>query len=223
MFENLFKKNSIKKITKVMPFALVKAMGNKRIYSVDEVSEVFSSKFKYDHNIEYAFAMFCSAADFKALNLGLDHNKLRNDVAKKCFGSWPHFTFKTLLNYSFRSQAITFNVNGGYNADGSFREHQKVFGISYKSFFIISWVIISLLLFLYGMALWDNPKGIELSGGGGGKGLIIFLPLILLAILLTPILGGKASSIVLLLTSVAILFWVVKIYKKKPHRNVKES
>jgi len=107
MFGFLFKKNSIPKIARVMPKALIDAFDKKDFYPSDEVKNVFESKFKYEHNIEYAYAMFCSQADFdqKSNKYAVESSylDLRLAVSKKCFSSWPRFNFDSLLAYSQNS------------------------------------------------------------------------------------------------------------------------
>jgi len=113
MFGALFKKNSIPKIARVMPPALIEAYEKKNFYSLDEVKSSFEDEFKYEHNIEYAFAMFCAQPDFEELNLESTYDDLRIDVSKKCFGSWPLFNFESLLAYSQNSGVGGFAGAGG--------------------------------------------------------------------------------------------------------------
>ena len=100
MFGTLFQKNSISKIARVMPPVLIEAYEKNNFYSLDEVKSSFENEFKYEHNIEYAFAMFCTQPDFEKLNLEVTYDELRLDVSTKCFGSWPRFNFESLLVYS---------------------------------------------------------------------------------------------------------------------------
>jgi len=113
----LFNKNSIPKIARVLPPVLIDEFEKQIFYSIEEVKSVFNSEFKTDHNIEYAFAMFCSETDFEELNLESTYSDLRNDVSKKCFGSWPRFNFESLLDYSRRS---TIGGDGSFGGDGGF-------------------------------------------------------------------------------------------------------
>jgi hypothetical protein len=114
MFEFLFKKNSISKIVRVMPKELIDTYDKKDFYSPDEIKIVFDAKFKYDHNIKYAYAMFCSQNDFdqkaNKQDIELSYLDLRLDVSKKCFSSWPRFNFDSLLAYS---QSSGFDGGGG--------------------------------------------------------------------------------------------------------------
>jgi hypothetical protein len=116
MFGFLFKKNSIPKIVRVMPKALIDTFNKKDFYNPDEVKNVFDSKFKYDHNIKYAYAMFCSQADFEQISnkhdIELNYSDLRFDVSKKCFSSWPRFNFDSLLAYS-QSSGVGFGGGEG--------------------------------------------------------------------------------------------------------------
>jgi hypothetical protein len=96
----MFKKNSIAKIARVLPPALIEAFDKQDFYSAEEVKKIFESEFKYEHNVKYAFAMFCSQHDFEELNLESTYSDLRTDISKKCFGSWPRFNFDSLLAYS---------------------------------------------------------------------------------------------------------------------------
>jgi len=109
----MFKKNSIAKIVRVLPFTLIESFDKKDFYSAEEVKKVFESEFKYEHNIEYAFAMFCLQPDFEELNLDSIYGDLRTDVSKKCFGSWPRFNFDSLLAYSQSSGVGGFAGAGG--------------------------------------------------------------------------------------------------------------
>jgi len=117
MFNFLFKKNSIAKIARVMPKALIKAYEKQSTYSISEVSDVFNNKFRYPHNIEYAYAMFCSQADFdlEVINnkLPFNYSSLRKDVSKKCFSNWPRFNFDSLLAYSESTAGGTGGGDGG--------------------------------------------------------------------------------------------------------------
>ena len=54
----MFNKNSITKIARLLPPALIDAFEKKNFYSPEEVMSVFDSKLKTEHNIEYAFALF---------------------------------------------------------------------------------------------------------------------------------------------------------------------
>jgi len=112
MFD-MFNKNSITKIARVLPPALIRSFEKKNFYSIEEVKSIFNIELKTEHNIEYAFAMFCSQSDFEELNLEFTYSGLRTDVSKKCFGNWPRFNFDSLLDYSRNA------VMGGGGAFGS--------------------------------------------------------------------------------------------------------
>jgi hypothetical protein len=116
---DMFNKNSINKIARLLPPALIDAFDKQNFYSTEEVKSVYNSELKTEHNIEYAFAMFCSQPDFEELHLDSTYNDLRTDVSKKCFGSWPRFNFESLLDYSRRS-TMTGDVGGfvGDSGDG---------------------------------------------------------------------------------------------------------
>lgn len=111
----LLNKNSIPKIARVMPPALIDTFEKQSFYSAEEVKSVFNKEFNIEHNIEYAFAMFCSQHDFEKLDLESTYSALRTEVSKKCFGSWPRFNFETLLDYSRRP---TMFGDGGFGGDG---------------------------------------------------------------------------------------------------------
>ena len=117
MFSFLFKKNSISKIARVMPKALINTFAKQDSYSINEVTDVFENKFKYSHNIEYAYAMFCSQSSYedqaKKSGFALSYASLRLDVSKKCFSNWPRFNFDSLLTYSQGS-----GVGDGGGGDG---------------------------------------------------------------------------------------------------------
>ena len=113
MFD-MFNKNSIPKIARVLSPALIGAF-EKQSFSPEEVKSVFDSELKTEHNIEYAFAMFCSQPDFEELNLEPTYNGLRTDVSKKCFSSWPRFNFDSLLDYS---KNATMGGGGAFGGDG---------------------------------------------------------------------------------------------------------
>lgn len=112
----MFNNNSIPKIARVLPPALVDVFEKQNFYSTEEVKSVFDSELKTEHNIEYAFAMFCSQPDFEELNLESTYSDLRTDISKKCFGSWPRFNFESLLDYSRRSTMG--GDGGGFGGDG---------------------------------------------------------------------------------------------------------
>lgn len=109
----IFNKNSIARIARKLPPALVTAFDQQNYYSAEEVKSVFEQELKTDHNVDYAFAMFCSEQDYKALHLEFTYKDLRLNVSKKCFGSWPRFNFQSLLDYSHRS-----SIGGGGVGDG---------------------------------------------------------------------------------------------------------
>jgi hypothetical protein len=112
----IFNKNSITKIARVLPPALIEGFDKQSFYSAENVKNVFDGELKTEHNIEYAFAMFCSQSDFEVLNIESTYSDLRTEVSKKCFGSWPRFNFDSLLDYSRRS---TMGVDGGaFGGDG---------------------------------------------------------------------------------------------------------
>ena len=116
MLRNTFTENSIIKIARVLPLALIESDEKHPHYSIEYVKGIFKSKFKYEHNLEYAFAMFCSQQDFEELNLDSNYNDLRKDVSKNCFEGWPRFNFDSLLDYSRRSMIN--GDSGGYAGDG---------------------------------------------------------------------------------------------------------
>ncbi len=64
MFWSLLKKNSIPKMARVMPSALIEGFDKKDLYSFDEIKNAYAYKFKYEHNIEYAYARLCSQLYF---------------------------------------------------------------------------------------------------------------------------------------------------------------
>ena len=107
----MFKKNSVKKIAKTIPLMLVETYEKQDFYSAEQVKSTFDSAFKYEHNLAYAFAMFCTQAEFDSLSLNESYETLRLDVAKKCFGSWPRFNFNSLLDYARNAKA---NGDGGF-------------------------------------------------------------------------------------------------------------
>nr|WP_216020613.1 DUF6559 family protein [Colwellia sp. E2M01] len=100
-----------------MPKALIKAFDKQSSYSIDEVTDVFNNKFKYPHNIEYAYAMFCSQSSYEEqtqnLASSLSYSSLRLEVSKKCFSNWPRFNFDSLLMYSQGS-----GIGDGGGGDG---------------------------------------------------------------------------------------------------------
>jgi hypothetical protein len=55
---DMFNKNSINKIARLLPPALIDAFDKQNFYSTEEVKSVYNSELKTEHNIEYAFAMF---------------------------------------------------------------------------------------------------------------------------------------------------------------------
>jgi hypothetical protein len=113
---DMFNKNSVTKIARVLPARLIQAYEKQNYYTAEEVKRVFDSELKTEHNFEYALAMFCSQPDFEALNLESTYSDLRAVVSKKCFDSWPRFNFDSLLDYSRRS---TMGVDGGaFGGDG---------------------------------------------------------------------------------------------------------
>ncbi|KZN38103.1 DUF6559 family protein [Pseudoalteromonas luteoviolacea] len=95
-------KNSITSIAIMLPKRLLEAHGKKAFFPVEEVLSTFMLQFKSRHNIEYAYAMFCSESDFDTLQLTSIYGELRAEIAKVCFESWPRFNFDTLLDYSSR-------------------------------------------------------------------------------------------------------------------------
>lgn len=112
---SILNKNSISDIAIALPPALVDTFEKHNFYSIAEVKSVFNGEFKTEHNIDYAFAMFCTQAEFEELNLNSTYIELRTEVSKQCFESWPRFNFETLLDLSRRS---TMGVDGGGYADG---------------------------------------------------------------------------------------------------------
>lgn len=78
---------------------------------------MFKQKLKSDHNIEYAYAMFCSGQAYRELNLEFNYTELRNQVSKKCFEGWPRFNMDTLLSYS--RYASSYQGNTGFADAGS--------------------------------------------------------------------------------------------------------
>lgn len=115
---SMFNKNSISKIARVLPPALIEAFQKKDFYSLEEVKILFDRELKTEHNIKYAFAMFCSEKNFGELNFESTYSDLRKDVSKKCFGSWPRFNFESLLDYSRRSTMGGEGVFYGSGGDG---------------------------------------------------------------------------------------------------------
>jgi len=111
----MLNKNSITKIAKVLPPALIEAYKKQHFYSAEEVKSVFKAEVKFDHNIEYALAMFCSQQDFEKLNTESTYSDLRTEVSKKCFSSWPRFNFDSLLDYS---RNATMGGGGAFGGDG---------------------------------------------------------------------------------------------------------
>ena len=114
---DIFQKNSVKKIARVLPPALVKAFEKKSYYSIEEVKSVFTGALKTNHNIEYAFAMFCLLSEVEDLEFQSTYDDLRAIVSTKCFGGWLHFNFDSLLDYSKRSK--TWSEGGFFGGDGS--------------------------------------------------------------------------------------------------------
>lgn len=110
MFDILLNNNFIIKVAEKMPSALVEKYDKKQFYLPDEVKSVFLEELEGEHNIEYAYAMFCTQADFislaEKLSIESTFSGLRLDVSKKCFDSWPRFNFDSLLEYSQRSVMI---------------------------------------------------------------------------------------------------------------------
>ena len=51
----MFNKNSIPKIARVLPPALIGAYERQYFYSTKEVKSIFDSELKTEHNLEYAF------------------------------------------------------------------------------------------------------------------------------------------------------------------------
>ena len=100
-----------------MPPALVDAYDKQAHYTPEEVKDTFGQEFKYEHNIEYAFAMFCAEQAFDELNLNSTYSDLRTDISKKCFGSWPRFNFESLLDYS-RCSSLMHGGDGFLGGDG---------------------------------------------------------------------------------------------------------
>ena len=115
MLRNMFIENSIIKIARVLPLALIESNEKQPHYSIEYVKRIFKSKFKYEHNLEYAFAMFCSQQDFEQLNTESTYSDLRTDVSKKCFSNWPRFNFDSLLDYS---RNATMGDGGAFGGDG---------------------------------------------------------------------------------------------------------
>ncbi|CAD5275768.1 conserved hypothetical protein [Alteromonas sp. 38] len=118
----MFDKNPIHRIASVLPPALVSAFEKQTFYSTEEVKRIFDSELKTKHNVEYAFAMFCSQAEFEKLGLASTYNDLRLDVSKTCFGNWPRFNFESLLDYSRRStiggESVVIGGEGGCGDGG---------------------------------------------------------------------------------------------------------
>ncbi|WP_133406751.1 DUF6559 family protein [Parashewanella tropica] len=115
MFANLFKKNSIPKIARTIPIALVDEFDKQTFYTPKQVKDVFNKEFKYEHNLDYAYAMFCTKSDFEKLNLNSDYQALRKDISKSCFGNWPRFNFESLLFYAKNRQGM--GGEGGFFSD----------------------------------------------------------------------------------------------------------
>ncbi|ALU45472.1 DUF6559 family protein [Pseudoalteromonas rubra] len=113
MFSLWQKKNSVKSIARQLPVRLVESYTRQEYYSVEQVTEVFSQVFSHDHNQAYAYAMFCSQADFDGLQTGLSYAEMRADVGKHCFHDWPRFNFESLLAYARSTYS-----DGGFIAGG---------------------------------------------------------------------------------------------------------
>jgi len=110
MFDTFLQKNSITKIAKVIPLALVEKYDKKQFYLPEEVKSAFLKKLDNDESIEYAYAMFCTETSFnnlvEELNCKSTFLDLRIEVSKKCFDSWPCFNFESLLAYSQQSEVL---------------------------------------------------------------------------------------------------------------------
>jgi len=102
MFDALQDENSIKAIAKSLPKKLVKAFDKKEFYTSDEVDTLFLEVFDTKENLQYAYAMFCSANHFaeiaKLKDINATYGELRTEVADKCFEGWPRFNFESFLN-----------------------------------------------------------------------------------------------------------------------------
>lgn len=114
----MINKNSISGIARLIPPQLVALYGEHSHYSAEQVKACFGSQFKTRHNIEYAFAMFCSPTDFQQLALPFGYTELRGEVAKVCFSSWPRFNFRSLLDYSKCATGGDGFVSFGGGGDG---------------------------------------------------------------------------------------------------------
>jgi hypothetical protein len=122
MFDTFTRNNSITKIAKSMPLVLVEKYEKKQFYLPEEVKKVFLEKLDDQENIEYAYAMFCTQADFNNLADELDiktkFSDLRLGVSKKCFEGWPRFNFDSLLAYSQQVEVMgVAGELGGYGCD----------------------------------------------------------------------------------------------------------
>lgn len=64
----IFNKNSIPKIARVLPPALIEKYEKQNFYSIGEVRSVLERELKTEHNAEYTFTIFCSHQNFEELN-----------------------------------------------------------------------------------------------------------------------------------------------------------
>ena len=107
MFGSFQNENTIEKIVASIPHQLLSKFDMKNSFSPEEVKSVFVDALGSDVNIKYAFAMFCTQADFNDLTetqqFGSTFSELRLEVSKKCFEGWPRFNFESLLSYSKQS------------------------------------------------------------------------------------------------------------------------
>jgi len=102
MFDTFRDENGIKVIASSLPKRLVNQFDKKEYYSSNEVESIFSEVFDSRANIEYAYAMFCSAKEYKILAQEMacsaSYSQLRQKIADQCFDGWPRFNFDSILN-----------------------------------------------------------------------------------------------------------------------------
>jgi hypothetical protein len=104
MFRWLKRNKAIKSYVYKTSLELCRRFGEKTFYSLDEVAKLFEAG-KYDNTFStYAYALFCSRADFDSyfgqLKLKCTYLGLRRVVAKKYFGGIIDFNAGAVVRFA---------------------------------------------------------------------------------------------------------------------------
>jgi len=102
LFKPFHKSSVLKTYLKVLPLALKKRYGKHKRYTMDQINETIELVGLDTEYIHYAYAVFLSHSDFKALdksqNSDREYSILRSIIGKKYFKGKTNFTIHDILN-----------------------------------------------------------------------------------------------------------------------------